>query len=83
MRKTHFLWKYPAGVTNWDGPTMLQILVHSVNLTTCVGVSNYRLVIQNSNLSDRAENVKVVLYKMEVNYQKIIKQKHTHGNYIM
>ena len=66
-----------------DGPTMLQIIVQSINPTTRVGVSQYKLAIQNSKISDHAGNMKDMLDDMETNYQHIIRQKHTHDDYVM
>ena len=62
---------------------MLHILVQSITPTTRVGVSNYKLVIQNSKLSDHTRNMKEMLDNMESNYHRILEQKHTHDDYVM
>ena len=70
-------------MTTMDGPTMLQILVQSINPTTRVDVSNYKLAIQNSKILDHAGNMKEMLEDMDTNFQHIIRQKHTHDDYGM
>ena len=62
---------------------MIQILVQSVNPATRVGVSNYKLDIQNTKLSDILNNLKDIVDDIELNYQYIIGQQHTHPDYIM
>ena len=52
------------------GPTRLQILVQGVNPTICVGVSNYKLSIQNPKLLDFSRNIKDMVHDMELNYQQ-------------
>ena len=41
MKKTYFSWTGPVtGAQEFSGPTMLQLIVNSINLTTLAGVSN-------------------------------------------
>ena len=46
-----------TGVQEFDGPTMLQLIVSSINPTTCVDVSTHKIEIQTATLQKFGNNV--------------------------
>ena len=52
------MWTNPVtGAHEFDEPTMLQLIIHSTNPTTRVGVSNYKMDIKNETLHTFSNNV--------------------------
>ena len=53
-----FIYTVPiTGAQEFDGPTMLLLIVNSINPTTRVGASNYKKEIQNATLKKFSNNV--------------------------
>ena len=52
------MWTNPVtGAQEFDGPTILQLIVSSINPTTCIGVSIYKMEIQTRTLQKFGNNV--------------------------
>ena len=83
-KKREFTWTDPAtGIEELDGPTMLQIIIQGINPTTRVGVSDYKMEIQNATLPKHNNNVQDMLDYMEMNYEHILRHNFTHPDYVM
>ena len=52
------MWTNPVtGAQDFDGPTMLQLIVISINPTTRVGISTYKMEIQTVTHQKICNNV--------------------------
>ena len=49
-KRKHFTWLHPNNTSSYDGPTMFQILITGVNISTQVRVSNLKTVICSTKL---------------------------------
>ena len=79
LRKKEFTWTNSVdGHASHDGPTMLKILVQSINPTTRVGVSDYKDRISAARMNKFSHNLIQMLDDMESNYHRILElgQKH-------
>ena len=83
-KKREFTWNDPiTGIEELDGPTMLQIIIQGINPTTRVGVSDFKMEIQNATLPKHNDNVQEMLDYMEMNYEEIVCHNFTHPDYVM
>ena len=83
QKKSEFAWLNARGNFEYDGPTMLKIIITAVKPSTRVGVSDITLEIQNSRLNKYNYDVKQMLDDMNHNYQSLTIQNHQHPNYIL
>ena len=61
-KKREFTWNDPiTGIEELDDPTMLQIIIQGVNPTTRVGVSDFRMEIQDATLPKHNDNAQEML----------------------
>ena len=83
-KKRDFVWlDTTIGEYNYNGPTILFILMSAVNPNTCVGVSDLKANISAANMGMVGHNVKDLLTKIETNYNLIINKGFTHEDIIM
>ena len=83
-KKRDFTWTDTAtGIEELDGPTMLQIIVQGINPTNRVGVSDYKMEIQNATLPKHSNNVQEMMDFVEANYEEILCHGFTHPDYVM
>ena len=81
-KKKELIWTDPiTGAQEFDGPTMLQLTVNSINPTTCVGVSDCKIDIQNTILQKFSNNVQEMVDFVEANYEEIVPHNFTHPDY--
>ena len=70
-------------VHEFNGPKILQLIVNSINPKTCVGVSNYKIEIQNETLQKFNSNLQAMVDFMEANYEEIAAHNVTQSDYTM
>ena len=73
-KRKHFSWESANGTISYDGPTMLQILVSSINPTTRVGISDLKTNLRSARLVTFQFNVKDLCDKMIEDYELIIER---------
>ena len=78
-----FSWESQNGDQEFDGPTMLKLLITSVNPSTRVGVDDIKKEIQNARLAKYNHDVKKMLDDMNRKYLDVLRQGHTHDSYMM
>lgn len=83
QKSKDFAWMRSNGNIEYDGPTMLKIIIATINPTTRVGVSDVTLEIQNARLNKYNFDVKLLLDDMNNNYQSLLRQNHEHPNFIL
>ena len=84
LQKEEFTWTSPNdGHPLHDGPTMLKLLVTTVNPTTRVGITSYKNKIQEARMNKHGHNLISMLNDMEANYKKIIELGKTHEDWTM
>ena len=49
-KRQHFNWMGTNGVASYDGPTMLQLIISTINPSTRVGISDLKTSIRNAKL---------------------------------
>lgn len=72
-----------TGEYNYDGPTILHILMASVNPNTRVGVSGLKEKIRMAKMGAFNHNVKDMLTDIASNYNLIVEQGFSHDDIIM
>ena len=72
-----------TGAHEFERSMMLQLTVNIINPTTCVGISNYKMEIQNATLQKFSNNVQEVVDFIEANYEEIVAHNCTHHEYTM
>ena len=84
LRKKDFTWTSATdGHPIHDGPTMLKILVQSINPTTRVGVSDYKERISSARMNKYSHDLIKLLDDMEANYNKILELGQTHEDWTL
>ena len=84
LRKDEFTWINPAdGHCTHDGPTMLKILMTTVNPTTHVGMTTLKNLIQEARLPKFGHDIKVMLNNMESHYKKTKELGQTYEDWTM
>ena len=84
LRKKEFTWTDPNdGHPIFDGPTMLKILVQSINPTTRVGVSDYKERISSARMNKFNHDLIKMLDEMESNYNKILELGQQHEDWTL
>ncbi len=68
---------------NYNGPTILHILMVSVNPNTRVGIAGFKGKIRVAKMGLFNHNVKDLLTDIALNHNLIVKQGFTHNNVIM
>ena len=81
QKQTDFAWLNQKGNYDYDGPTMLKILLSTVNPATRVGVKELRKAIRTARLPRYKHDVQAMLDNMNNNYLKIIRKEESHDNY--
>ena len=81
QQKEHFSWLNSRGNFDYDGPTMLKLLISVVNPNTRVGVRDLRTEIRNATLAKFGHNVKNMLESMNGHYLQILRKGQTHDNF--
>ena len=82
-KRTHFSWTDGNGDAFYDGPTILYILLASVNPSTRVGVSKLKETIRNTRLEKFVFKIDDMISNMESNYNLIIERGHKHDDIVM
>ena len=82
-KKIHFTWTDTIGEAYYDGPTMLYILLASVNPLTRVGVSKLKEALRNTRLEKFEHNIDGVLTNNKSNYNQIIERGFKHDDIVM
>ena len=72
-----------TGEFNYDGPTILHILIVSVNLSKRVGVTRLKEKIRVARMSVFEHNMKSLLANIASNYNLIVEQGFLHDDIIM
>ena len=62
---------------------MLQLIVRSINPTTRVSVSTYKIEIQTATLQEVGNNVQEMVDFMDANYEEIVAHNFMHPDYTM
>ena len=84
LHKEKFSWtSATTGEIKFDGPTMLYLLVSTLNPSTRVGVTEFKNEIQNARLDKYDHNLKEMLDNMQDNYGHITDLDQTHQDYLM
>ena len=81
QKQDDFAWLNQKGNYDYDGPTMLKILLSTVNPATRVGVKELRKTIRDARLPRYKHDVKAMLDDMQNNYLQILRKEETHDNY--
>ena len=76
-----FAWRNAKGNLDYDGPTMLKLMLSVMNPSTRVGVKELRRKLRNTKLSQFRHNVRDMLKDMNGNYVKILGKKQKHDNF--
>ena len=71
-----------TGAQEFSGPTMFQLIVNSVNPITRVGVSSYKMEIQNVSLQKFSNNIQYMVDFMEANYEEIVAHNFTQSTFL-
>ena len=82
-KRKHFTWTSAAGNAGYDGPTMLHILVASVNPSTRVGVSDLKSIIRSTKLVQFQYNVVDMCDSIISNYEMIIERGGKHEDIVL
>ncbi len=83
-KKKDFAWMDDAtGEYNYDGPTILHILMSSVNPNTRVGVTGLKEKIRTAKMGAFNHNVKDLLTDIASNYNMIVEQGFSHDDVVM
>ena len=84
LRKDKFSWtSTTTNEVNFDGPTMIYFLVSTLNLSTRVGVTEFKNEIQNARLDKYDQNLKEMLDNTQDNYGHTTDLDQTHQDYMM
>ncbi len=82
--KEEFSWlDSTTGEYNYNGPTILHILMASVNPNTRVGVTGLKEKIRLAKMGAFNHNVKDMLTNIASNYNLIVEQGFLHDDFIM
>ena len=65
----------------FDGSTILQLIVSIINPMTRVGISSYGMEIQIANLQKFGNNIQEMVGFIEANYEEIVAHNFTHTDY--
>ena len=76
-----FAWRNAKGNLDYDGPTMLKLMLSVINPSTRVGVKELRRKLRTTRLSQFRHNVQDMLENMNGNYVKILAKKQKHDNF--
>ena len=76
-----FAWRNARGNLDFDGPTMLKLMLSVINPSTRVGVKELRRKLRTTRLSQFRHNVKDMLKDMNGNYVKILGKKQKHDTF--
>ena len=83
-KKKDFAWMDNAtGEYNYDGPTILHILMLSVNPNTRVGVTGLKEKMRATHMGAFNHNVKALLTDIATNYNMILEQGFSHEDVVM
>ena len=77
-----FIWKQTTGEQMYDGPTMLQLIVETINPSTMVGVTTLKDKIRAVTLPGHNHNVVDMLNHQNRIYQEILQLGNTHDDII-
>ena len=82
-KRKHFTWANSDGTANYDGPTILQILISSINSSTRVGVSDLKTSIRTTQLNQFQYNIVDMCDKIMTDYEMINEQGGRHDDIIL
>ena len=82
LENRFYEWKGADGTVRNDGPTMLYLLLKSVNPATRIGLSNLKEEIEKATLARFNNNVNDLLNNMSGNYTTILQKGVTHEDYV-
>ena len=84
IHKDKFSWtSATTGEVKFDGPTMLYVLVSTLNPSTRVGVTEFKNKIQNTRLDKYDHNLKEMLVNIQDKYGHITDLDETHQDYMI
>ena len=83
LEKSKFTWAENKGVQNYDGPTMLWLILSKINLSVCVGISNLKSNLQTANMPAHKHDVVALLDYMHDKYTRIYQNNGHHGDYTL
>ena len=81
QHQDEFAWRNAKGNLDFDGPTMLKLMLSVINPSTRVGVKELRRKLRTTRLSQFRHNVKDMLKDMNGNYVKILGKKQKHDTF--
>ena len=67
-KRKHFTWVGTNGVASYDGPTMLQLIISTINPSTRVGISDLKSSIRTARLVQVQWDVVALCDKMTADY---------------
>ena len=82
-KRKHYSWRAPNGTVSYDGPTMLYLIVSSVNPSTRVGVSDLKTNLRQARLVQFKYIVPDLCDKMMADYQMILDRQKTHDDILL
>ena len=83
LEKSKFTWTENNGVQNYDGPTMLWLLLSKINPSVRVGISNLKTNLQTANMPAHKHDVVALLDYMHDKYTRIYQNNGQHGDYTL
>ena len=82
-KRRHYTWTDANGNVSYDGPTMLFLIVSSINPSTRVGVSDLKSNLRSAKLVNFQHNVTDLTDKMLADYQLIMEKKGKHDDMVL
>jgi len=82
-KRKHFTWMGSNGIASYDGPTMLQIIISTVNPSTRVGISDLKVSIRTARLVQVQWDVVALCDKMTADYLLITELNGKHDDMVL
>ena len=80
--KDKFIWRHPNGQDEYDGPTMLYLLLQKIKPYKLVLARKYKHNLRNATSAQFNHNIQHLIYYMRTQYNSIIDQGGSHDDYL-